>query len=133
MTGHTAGVAAMAAFTGPAGRPLIATGSYDRTVRVWDPGIGTAAGEPLTGHTDSVTALVAFTGPEGRPLLVTSGNDETMRIWDPSLGNAPISVRLGEIGVALAVLQADVVVATNQGWARLRQFGSYARRGHFRR
>ncbi|MBB4763081.1 hypothetical protein ACFQFC_02675 [Amorphoplanes digitatis] len=133
LTGHTAGVAAMAAFTGPAGRPLIATGSYDRTVRVWDPGIGTAAGEPLTGHTDSVTALVAFTGPEGRPLLVTSGNDETMRIWDPSLGNAPISVRLGEIGVALAVLQADVVVATNQGWARLRQFGSYARRGHFRR
>ena len=54
LTGHTDQVVAVAAVPLPDGRVLLATGSHDRTVRLWDPATGTPAGQPLTGHTDSV-------------------------------------------------------------------------------
>jgi WD40 repeat protein len=37
LEGHTGPVSAVCAFTGSDGRPLLATGSDDRTVRIWDP------------------------------------------------------------------------------------------------
>ena len=37
------------------GQLLLASGSWDETVRLWDPATGTPVGDPLTGHTDGVT------------------------------------------------------------------------------
>jgi WD40 repeat protein len=37
LNGHPDWVRAVCAFTGSDGRTLLATGSYDRTVRIWDP------------------------------------------------------------------------------------------------
>ena len=59
LTGHTGTVSLVAFGTGPDGRLLLASASYDRTVRLWDPVTGTPASEPLTGHTNWVS-LVAF-------------------------------------------------------------------------
>ncbi|MDV8107530.1 hypothetical protein, partial [Rhodococcus sp. IEGM 69] len=42
----------------------IASGSSDKTVRVWDATTGEPVGQPLTGHLDSVWG-VAFS-PDGR-------------------------------------------------------------------
>jgi WD40 repeat protein len=100
---HTGPVTAVAAFTGPDGRTLLATGSYDRTVRVWDPTTGHQVGTPLTGHTALVSAVAAFTGPDGRTLLATGSSDKTVRVWDPATGHQVGTPLTGHTDVVTAV------------------------------
>jgi WD40 repeat protein len=47
MTGHTGGVAAVAAVVLPDGRPVAVTASWDATVRVWDLAEVASCGYPL--------------------------------------------------------------------------------------
>ncbi|MCK9900981.1 TIR domain-containing protein [Frankia sp. Cpl3] len=79
LVGHTGPVTAVAFGSGG----LLATGSEDGTVRLWDTSDSRRIhqiGIPLTGHTGTVYA-VAF-GPGG--LLATGGLDGTVRLWDTS-------------------------------------------------
>ncbi len=60
----------------------LATGSADRTVRLWnvtDPTHPTPLGQPLTGHTNSVNAVVF--SPDRRT-LASGGADQTVRLWN---------------------------------------------------
>ncbi|MFD8866346.1 WD40 repeat domain-containing protein [Streptomyces sp. NPDC059590] len=98
VTAHRAGVCALA--VSPDGRTL-ATGSFDRTVRLWnasDPDRAKPLGSPLTGYdktTGSVRAL-AFS-PDGRVLATgsypSSGvapiTDPGLRLWDVSAPARP--------------------------------------------
>ena len=63
------------------GRPVVISGSYDGTVRVWDLATGTPVGDPFTGHTGEVTA-VAAAELDGRPVVISGSTDRTVRVWD---------------------------------------------------
>jgi WD40 repeat protein len=85
--GHRGKLRAMEFGIGPDGRPLLATGGADRTVRLWDPLTGIALGVLRTGLTGGVESL-AFcrAAPGGRLLLAAGSDDGTVQLWDPLTG-----------------------------------------------
>ncbi|MCZ1017128.1 hypothetical protein [Streptomyces noursei] len=79
LLGHT-GAVYLTSFS-PNGR-ILATASYDRTVRLWDVSDRTRPrplGEPLTGHTSWVSTAVF--SPDGHT-LASASDDGTFRLWD---------------------------------------------------
>ncbi len=83
--GHSAAVIALAmppqADAGPA---LLVSGSYDKTVRLWDLHSGRALAI-LQGHSKWLQALVF--APDGR-LLVGGSDGQNVRVWDGQSGRA---------------------------------------------
>ncbi len=79
-SGHTDWVRSVAFHPDPE-RNLLASGSDDGTVRLWD--LENPGGEPtiLSGHTSSVYS-VAFHPDPGRNLLASGSDDGTVRLWD---------------------------------------------------
>ena len=76
----------------------LATGSDDRTVRIWDPATGRQRAT-LTGHTGPVTAVAI--APDGT-WLATGSDDRTVRIWDPATGRQRATLT-GHTGPVTAV------------------------------
>ncbi|WP_053739118.1 AAA family ATPase [Nocardia sp. NRRL S-836] len=103
LIGHTSGVATVAAVPLPDGRTLLATGSNDETVRLWDPTTGQPVGDPFTGHTDSVVAVTAVPLPHGRTRLATGSDDWTVGLWDPITGRPVGEALTGHTGSVNAV------------------------------
>ena len=80
MPGHTAKVTALA-FSPDSG--LLATGSADRTVRVWDVG-NQSSPRVLLGHSDSVNAITFSS--DGKWIFSTSEDGSTL-LWDATSGD----------------------------------------------
>jgi WD40 repeat protein len=68
---------------------LLASGSADQTVKLWDTATGKEV-RTLKGHTARVTSL-SFS-PDGRR-LVTGSADNTVRLWDTATGKEVLSLQ----------------------------------------
>jgi WD40 repeat protein len=64
-----------------AGRPVVVSGSGDRTVRVWDLATGVPVGDSFTWHSDTVTA-VSVQLRQGRTRIVSAGGDGRLHVTD---------------------------------------------------
>jgi len=107
LDGHAAPVAGLA--VSPDGA-MLASASWDRTVRLWP----VAGGVPrvLEGHTQNVNG-VAFTA-DGKA-VVSAGYDATLRIW-PLAGGAPNIVSLpSPLNAVVAAPDGEIVTAGADG------------------
>ena len=84
LSGHTNTVRSVA--FGPDGRTLV-SGSFDRTVRVWDVQTGQSL-KILSGHSKGIRS-VAFNS-DGRT-LASSSEDQTIRLWNVTNPTSPVS------------------------------------------
>ncbi|KIM19685.1 hypothetical protein M408DRAFT_83185, partial [Serendipita vermifera MAFF 305830] len=92
LSGHTSWVNSVS--FSPGGT-RIASGSSDRTIRVWDAETGENVIGPLEGHSDSVNS-VSFS-PDGTR-IVSGSSDNTIRIWDVERGVTVIGPLEGHTG-----------------------------------
>ena len=75
LSGHTDPVYAVAAVPG---KPWIVTGSFDKTLKLWDAGTGKPIAT-LGGHTDLVLAIAV--SPDGG-MIASGSQDKTIKLWN---------------------------------------------------
>jgi WD40 repeat protein len=85
LTGHSGAVNAVAVLDGTNGSDLVASGSDDCTVKLWNPWTHTCE-ETLIGHTEAVTCLAVgkrSTAESGGQFVVSGSRDtkDQLRIW----------------------------------------------------
>jgi WD40 repeat protein len=108
LEGHSARVTSIVAFPGTDDTTLLASGSHDRTVRIWNLAIGAQQGRLSAGH--QVNALTCFFSNDGRTLLASAGEDGTIRILDPIRGTRvgrPLKGHRGPVTAVIALPDSD--------------------------
>jgi len=99
MAGHTAGVTALVVLHDGS---TLASGSVDRTVRLWDVSAHVCIAT-LVGHTEVVAALAVTN--DGR--LASASHDDSVRLWDTATGTCA--------GVLPSTFQVIALTALSDG------------------
>ncbi len=103
LQGHTKGVCVDGCVAFSPNGQLLASGSWDNTIKLWDVKTGKMR-QTLQGHTDLVLSI-AFS-PNG--LLLASGSaDNTIKLWEVSSGNVLKTLREKESWVGSVAFSPD--------------------------
>ena len=97
-TGHTKPVNTVAT-SEIRSRPVIISGSSDRTIRVWDLATSTLIADPIIERSGPVNT-VALTEMYSRPVIISGSDDATVRVWDLATGTHignPLPGMLGKL------------------------------------
>ncbi|EJD05239.1 WD40 repeat-like protein [Fomitiporia mediterranea MF3/22] len=97
LTGHKGWIRSVA-FSPDSTR--VASGSWDKTIRVWDAESGQLIAGPLEGHEDEVRSI-AFS-PDGAR-VVSGSDDTTIRIWNIESGQVSPGLLKGHTGPVRSV------------------------------
>jgi len=100
LTGHTRPVASIAI---SADGQTLASGSYDKTIKVWDLSTGQEV-RTLTGHRDSIRS-VAFSA--SGQIVVSGSYDNTIKVWDLSTSHEVRTLTDHKESVYSVALSAD--------------------------
>jgi hypothetical protein len=82
---------------------MVASGSGDKTIRLWDTATGVAR-HTLKGHKNSVRA-VAFS-PDGK-MVVSGSHDKTVRLWDATTGEVRCTLKGHKDSVCAVAFSPD--------------------------
>jgi WD40 repeat protein len=84
LEGHTGGVYALAAAK-LAERAILVSGSWDTSIRFWDPELGVEVRPAILDHEGPVMT-VAYVTVGGRPMIASGGWDCEIRFWEIETG-----------------------------------------------
>ncbi|MFD7026467.1 AAA family ATPase [Streptomyces sp. NPDC059917] len=79
-------------------RTVLALGSGDGSVSLWDPGTGRELYKSPSDHTQRVTAVAAVSTEGELPLVLSGSLDRTVRVWKPTPLMSGSQIRLEELG-----------------------------------
>jgi WD40 repeat protein len=127
LVGHSDEVQCVTLFHPEGMYPILVSGSYDMTVRVWSL-VNYSQVRTLEGHTSEITALCCFTPGGTDPVVASASADTTVRINIDFLGSTASAeyiqhcYRFDLNGVNSQVLSAeDILAAHDPRWWRVSQ------------
>jgi WD40 repeat protein len=80
---------------------MIASGSYDKTIRMWDITSGQCI-KTLTGHTDTVCSIIQLNNGN----IASGSSDKTIRVWDITSGQC-IKTLTGHTDAVFLIIQLN--------------------------
>lgn len=119
LEGHLSTVRCMEFNADPDFEPLLATGSSDATIKLWDLSEPTRAIHSLESHVDEITAL-SFSGDE----LLSASQDKTIRQWDVNAGRLKQTIDILWASSMLTSASASASISASISHTQRRRFST---------